>query len=90
MAEKRIYYCRSALVFLFTNFSNKLMSFVENTISEQQKQFTVVVQHQFTPQYVPLTDIFMIFVSEAVVKRSRQPFLTTVLKVNTGTISGFN
>ena len=66
------------------------MRFDENINSKQQKQFTVVVQHQFTPQYVPVLDIFKIFVPEAVIKRSQQPFLTTVLKVNTGTVGGLS
>ena len=66
------------------------MRFHENINSKQQKQFTVVVYHQFTPQYVPVLDILKIFVSEAVRKRSQQPFLTTVLKVNTGTVGGLS
>ena len=66
------------------------MRFHENINSKQQKQFTVVVHHQFTPQYVPVLDILKIFVSEAVRKRSQQPFLTTVLKVNTGTVGGLS
>jgi hypothetical protein len=54
------------------------MRFHENINSKQQKQFTDVVQHQYS------------IVSEAVRKRSQQPFLTTVLKVKTGTVGGLS
>jgi hypothetical protein len=66
------------------------MRFHENINSKQQKQFTVVGKHQFTPHYMPVLDIFKIFISEAVRKRSQQPFLTTVLKLHTGTVGGLS
>jgi hypothetical protein len=67
MTEKRtgIYYFPSASVFSFGIFSNKFYEIL------RKYQFTVVVQHQFTPHYVPVLDIFKIFVSEAVRKRSQ-------------------
>jgi hypothetical protein len=72
------------------SFQINFIRFHENIISKQQKQFTVVVQHQSTPHYIPVLNIFKIFVSEAVRKRSQQPFLTTVLKVKTGTVGGLS